>query len=234
MAAYSVEASAESVDAVWGADVGMRAWSTGSEQRYVGVAMRTVKLGPSADGVLVTQRYGFEQLRRQHSLLARDDAKLRRVWNAEEGEGPTWSATAVITEAGAGSQSVAYWGGTISAESSEPDRISVQKLTWDPAANRLVTSELPDALTPLFVTVAGEYGSPAEARRARDLKGDCLANFFVLSTTEYPISAKAKAVVAVVDVSRSRAEALAAATARCGVSSRVAVIDARGAAGRKV
>lgn len=232
IAAYSDEASAEPVDAVWGAEPGMHAWSTGSEQRYVGVAMRAVKLGPSVDGVLVTQRYGFEQLRRLHLVLAREGDKLHRVWSAEEGQGPRWSATALMPEVD-GSQPIAYWIGALSTANSEPDRISVQKLTWDTAAKDLVASGLPNASTPLFVTVAGAYGSPAQAHAARDAKGDCLANFFVLATTEYPVSAKGKAVVAVVDVSRSRAEALAAATVQCGVSSRVSIIDARSAEGRK-
>lgn len=232
MAAYSDEASAETVDALWGADSGLQAWATGSEQNYVAVAIRLVKLAPSTEGLLVTQRYGFEVLKRQHVLLVREGDKLNRAWSADDPEGPAWSKTALLPEAG-GSQAIAYWNGFLPGSKAEADQISVEKLTWDRAARSVASAPLPDASTPLLLTVAGEYGSIAQARAARAVKGDCLAGFFVLSTAGYAVLPTGKTVVAAVEVARSAAESLAGAAEGCGAKSRIFNIAAGVAGGKE-
>lgn len=224
VAAYSAEASAQLVDRLWGVDAGLQAWSTGAEQKYVGTVARPARLGPSTDGLLVTEQFGFETLKRDHVLLVRDGEKLNRAWNAEEVQGPTWSATALLPETG-GSQSIAHWTGYLS-DGVSADRITVEKLTWDPAAKRAKASPLPDPSTPLFVTVAAGYANLAQARGARAAKGDCLANLFLLSADDYGGLQKGKILLGAVDVIQSRAEELASATKQCGVTSRISTITA--------
>ena len=150
---------------------------------------------------------------------------MQRVWGAEEGQGPTWSATSLLPETG-GSQSIAYWTGFLSDGVKEPDRVSIEKLTWDSSSKSTKASPLPDPSTPLFLTVVAAYPGVPQARYARASRGDCLANFFLLSSDAYAGLPKGKTVVAAIDVLQSRAEQAASAAKQCGVTSRISTIAA--------
>src|SRR5207249_12319678 len=49
---------------------GPQAWAIGEEQNYLAPAGALVKLGSRGIGLLVTQRYGFDHLKRSHLLPA--------------------------------------------------------------------------------------------------------------------------------------------------------------------
>ena len=136
---------------------------------------RAVKLGIPGDGLLVTQRYGFDHLKRNHVLLAREGQRLVRLWGAEEESGPTWSATQILPGPPE-NQVIVYWRGFFPGSEGEPDRITAEKLWWDDASRTLRTSPLPDATSPLFLTAVGwvphGHRGPARAGRQRRLPGE--------------------------------------------------------------
>jgi hypothetical protein len=106
--------------------------STGEESRYVGTAAKPVEIAPQQSSLLVTERYGFfENLKRQHLLYAAQDGKLKLIWSAVEGAGPTWSAVRVIPARHPGAQDIAYFDGFLYPSNDQPDRIDVTRLHWD-------------------------------------------------------------------------------------------------------
>jgi hypothetical protein len=87
---------AETTDMLWGADAGRQAWATGEEADYVSTAARLLRVAPQTTALLVSQRSGYEHLKRNHLLLVPRAGKLVVAWEAGEGQGPTWSATQII------------------------------------------------------------------------------------------------------------------------------------------
>ena len=90
------ETQNEVTDLNWGADTGLQAWATGEESAYVSTAARLVNLDKDSDGLLVSQFFGFDHLKRLHRLVVLRDSKLVVAWDFDESAGPTWSATTVL------------------------------------------------------------------------------------------------------------------------------------------
>jgi hypothetical protein len=222
VSASTQQANEESVDLTWGADPGLRAWATGQDQAYVGVAARPVKLGSRGTGLLVTERYGFDHLKRQHLLLGRDGRKLAQLWAADEGSGPTWSATQVAPRSGEG-QTVVFWQGFFAEPEGKPDSLRVQELSWDETSRTLRASPGPDETSPLFLTIAGQYSTVAQARKAKTASGDCLDAFWVLSTDSYPGLQPGRVIIAAPSATRVAADTLRETAARCLPAPRISI-----------
>lgn len=226
VAASTRPARSEAVNGLWGADAGLQAWAIGEEQNYVATVARLVKLGSRGIGLLVTQRYGFDHLKRSHLLLAPEGQRLARLWGAEEGSGPTWSSTQVLPVP-PGNQPIVYWRGFFPGSDRESDRIDAEEVRWDDSSKALRVSPLPDDASPLLLTVVGEYSSVASARRARAAKGECLADFAILSSAAYLNRPGRRVVIGAVSATREAAQAFQSAAIRCVPASRVSIVAHR-------
>jgi hypothetical protein len=137
VAARSRRAQAEIVDEIWGADPGLTAWATGVENSHVSTAARMLRLAPQTTALLVSQRYGFEHVKRNHLVILPRAGKLTIAWKVEEGAGPTWSATRTIRGQSGRRHEVVYENGFYEPEEDAADRLDVARLRWDDASARL-------------------------------------------------------------------------------------------------
>ncbi len=169
----------ETTDLDWGADPGLQAWATGEENSYVSTVVRPVMLDADTTGLLVTQHYGFDHIKRLHRLVVPRNGKLAAVWDFDESAGPTWSATAVLGKEAAGR--VDLFSGFYNDDTpSEADRLGVTQLRWDSAKWQLVPDLGGKAAT---VLAAGSFKNPGEARKVKQAdKAGCVSAYWVLSS----------------------------------------------------
>lgn len=169
----------EATDLDWGADPGLQAWTTGEENSYVSTVARPVLLDADTVGLLVTQHYGFDHLKRLHRLVVPRDGKLAVVWDFDEAAGPTWSATTVLGKETVGR--VALFSGFYNYDTpSEADRLGVTQLKWDSTKWQLVP-DLGGKVATVLAT--GSFRNPGEARKVKqaDTAG-CVSAYWVLSS----------------------------------------------------
>ena len=221
----------EPVDVLWGADPGLQAWASGTESDYVAIAARPVQLDASTVGLLVTQRFGFDHLKRGHRLLVRRGGQLSAVWEMDEAPGATWSATEVIAPAAGGPAQIALSDGRFAAESSNADRLTVSLLAWDASAATL----LPVTPTGASVTalLVGTSDSVAHVRARRTANLSCLQSLWVLGPESVSAIGAGRAGLGMVFASRAHAEDEGRRLASCGVDKPTSIVDVRIAAIRK-
>lgn len=203
--ASSQRVKAEFVDQDWGADPGLKAWRSGFESEYVATVGRLLTLTPQVTGLLVSQRYGFEHVKRAHLLVLPRRGKLRVIWKAVEGEGPTWSATRVLPGATAG-QDIGYFQGFFDPDGDAPGRFEAARLRWDGTTASLQETPLPDRAMPLYVLSLGDYESVAKAREARFTYASCLSSYWVLDGGAFRGMSHTRPFVGKVYPRRSQAE----------------------------
>jgi hypothetical protein len=221
VAARSQRAKAESVDAVWGADAGVKAWATGEENSYVSTAARLLRLSPQTTALLVSQHYGFEHLKRSHLVILPRAGKLTIAWKAKEGAGPTWSSTHIIGSAG-GTQEIVYLHGFSEPEEDAADRLDVVRLRWDGASARLREVALPARGRPLYLLDLGTHDTAAQARQARSANS-CLSAYWVLDASRFRTVEGGKAIVGMLYASRALAEKAASAVKTCQPDATVSI-----------
>ena len=181
--ANSVELRQDDAEPGWGAgdpmgSASVTVWASGDEERYVGTVVRPVKMG-TVPAILVDQLRGFEHLRRNHELFAVHNRKLDRVWQGEEGTGPAWSSTAIVSLPDA-TEGVVYYSGFRYPSPAEPDRIETTLLRWERGA---LQERKDDA--PREALVIGAFPSAAAAHRSRNKARDCLGTFWVLPASRF-------------------------------------------------
>jgi hypothetical protein len=223
IAARSQCASAEPVDALWGADAGRKAWATGEEEQYVSTAARLLRLVPRTPALLVSQRYGFEHLKRNHLLLVPRAGKLVVAWKAEEGAGPTWSAMQVI--GGPGRQQIAYFNGFSEPEEDVAERLDAVRLSWNAATARVQESPLPAPNMPLYLLDLGTHATVAQARQARTAN-TCESHYWVLEAARFRAGASDKALIGMLYIARAAADQAARSAERClpGADARILTV----------
>jgi hypothetical protein len=222
VAARSQRAKAEIVDPVWGADAGLKAWATGEENSYVSTAARLLRLTPRRTALLVGQYYGFEHLKRSHLVILPRAGKLTVAWKAEEGAGPTWSATHVSAGAGSTRHEVVYLHGFYEPEEDAADRLDVARLSWDDASTRLREIALPARNEPLYLLDLGTHDTAAQARQARSANL-CLSPYWVLDASRFRAGAANKATIGMLYASLDLAENAASDARRCLPAATVSV-----------
>jgi hypothetical protein len=191
--AGSQRARAETTDALWGADAGRRAWATGEEADYVSTAARLLRIVPHTTALLVSQRSGFEHLKRNHLLLVPRAGKLVVAWEAGEGQGPTWSATQILGSADR--QEIVYFHGFYDFDEDTADRLDAVRLSFDAASARLRKTALPTRTMPLYLLNLGIHETVAQAREARSADHYCLTSHWVLDASRFRTDARGKAIV---------------------------------------
>ncbi len=149
----------------------LEAWTAGKEEGAVTTALRAVNLAANRSGVLVHQVGGFEHIKRRYDLFAAEGDKLKRIWSAEEGQGPAWSSVDVA--AAPGGDEIIYLLG-YRARGKDPDPFEARRLGWDEATKSL--SGRPKLELP--AVVAGDFPTAEAARRAAS--GSCLSAYWVL------------------------------------------------------
>ena len=210
--AGSQRAEAETTDLQWGADPGRKAWATGVETNYVSTAALLLRLTSRTPALLVSQRYGFEHLKRNHMLLVPRAGKLVVAWQAEEGAGPTWSATQVIGEPGR--QEIVYFHGFAEPEEDMAERLGAVGLSWNAATARVQETPLPAPTMPLYLLDLGTHDTAAQARQARTAN-TCQSYYWVLDAGSFRADATGEALLGMLYATRLAADQAARSAERC-------------------
>ena len=211
--AGSQRVRAETTDMLWDADAGRRAWATGEEADYVSTAARLLRLAPQTTALLVSQRSGFEHLKRNHLLLVPRAGKLVVAWEAGEGQGPTWSATQIIGSPDR--QQIIYFHGFYDFDEDTAQRLDAVRLSFDAAAERLRETALPTPTMPLYLLNLGIHETAAQARAARSAEPYCLTAHWILDASRFRADASGKAIVGNLYATRTAAEEAAHSAKSC-------------------
>jgi hypothetical protein len=212
--ASSQRVRAETTDTLWGADAGRRAWATGEEADYVSTAARLLRIAPQTTALLVSQRSGFEHLKRNHLLLVPRAGKLVVAWEAGEGQGPTWSATQIIGSS-PDRREIVYFRGFYDFDEDAADRLDAVRLTFHAASARLRETALPARTMPLHLLNLGIHETVAQAREARSADPYCLTSHWVLDASRFRADASGKAIVGSLYATRAAAEEAARSAKSC-------------------
>src|SRR5262249_33094247 len=177
--ASSQHANAVAVDWLSGADAGRKAWATGVETSYVSTAAGLLRIAPHTPALLVSQLAGFEHPKRNHLLLVPRAGKLVAAWKAEEGAGPTWSATQIVRSPDR--QEIVYFNGFFDPTEDAVERLDVVRLTWNSRAARVRETTLPTRTTPLYLLDLGIHDTAEQAPQTR-AENNCLSSLSILDT----------------------------------------------------
>ena len=143
----------------------------GEESNAVAVLGRPVRLTPELTALLVDQAVGFDHVTRRHYVFVARDGALERIWTGREGQGPTYTATAIRAVA-ADRDEVLYFDQLSLASGATFDELTVSALAWD-AGSRALQQE---PARGLHAVVLGPYPDASAARQ----EPLCLAGFLVL------------------------------------------------------
>jgi hypothetical protein len=111
-------------------------------------------------------------------LFAAFGDKVERIWQAEEGVGPAFIATAVVPIDDAHDGIVTFDGFSDTvAHDDRPDRLSARLLVWDDARHRMTRRPLAGLV---WAVVLGKFPSVSDAVQARQRSPDCLSSYYVL------------------------------------------------------
>jgi hypothetical protein len=178
------------------------AWSTGEDEGSVSTVARTVRLTPELNGLLVSQRAGFDHLKRSYDLYVAIANKLVRSWSFEEGNGPTWSTLEVRDAGKNASQNILLFNGFRYPDDSQPDWLYFTVYSWNPTKNELYSAPAKPVVTAL---IAGTYDTVSKARAAQ-AKAACLSAFWVLTSDAFSRLKQGKFVLAAITAHRPLAE----------------------------
>jgi len=213
-AASSQRVTAETTDTLWGADAGRRAWATGEEADYLSTAARLLRIAPQTTALLLTQRSGFEHLKRNHLLLVPRAGKLVVAWEAGEGQGPTWSATQIIGSR-PDRREIVYFNGFYDPDEDTAERLDAVRLTFHAASARLREAALPMRTMPLYLLNLGIHETVAQAREVRSADPYCLTAHWILDAGRFRAGASGKAIVGSLYATRAAAEEAARSVKSC-------------------
>jgi len=221
--ASSQRASAEAANWLSGADAGRKAWAIGEENNYVATAAGLLRIAPHTPALLVSQLAGFEHLKRNHLLLVPRAGKLVAAWKAEEGAGPTWSATQIVGSPDR--QEIVYFNGFFDPTEDAVERLDVVRLNWSSAAARIRATTLPTRTTPLYLLDLGIHDTAEQARQTR-AENNCLSSLWILDAGRFRAGADGKALIGTLYATRAAADQAARSVRRClpGAHARVIAI----------
>lgn len=147
-------------------------WSSGEEQRFVGMIARPFRLSSSIGAVLVDFIGGFEHLKREHFVLAATGDGLIDAWIEKDGPGPTWSSVA-LTDLPDSRQGLVFFRGadTAAGDTDTPDELDVQVLAWSDKEKRLVPQPRQGRV---FAIVIGPFRTVEAAAKVRESQDACV------------------------------------------------------------
>jgi hypothetical protein len=186
-------------------------WQIGTYEGGVSVAARTVRLAEAGTGLLVDEMAGFEHVKRQHYLFAVSGGQLRRVWVGSEGNGPTWSAVAIVAGATSDRDDIVVFEGFLGDAMDDADRLDVTRLAFNSEGATLA----PVPTRHLHAVVVGDYATAAAAHKARRDAGGCLDAYSALPKQALDPRAGAGIVLAAVTTQQALAEAALASANDC-------------------
>jgi hypothetical protein len=182
-----------------------------------------LRLATRTTALLVSQQYGFEHLKRNHLVILPRAGKLTIAWKAEEGAGPTWSATHVIDSIGSTRHEVIYLHGFSEPEEDAAERLDVVRLRWDGASARLRETALPDRTMPLYLLNLGIHDNAAQARQVRSASS-CLSPYWVLDVSRFRAGEGSRAMIGMLYASRTVAEKAASAAKTCQPDATISIM----------
>jgi hypothetical protein len=148
---------------------------SGEDEKAVTTWLRPVR-SPKANCVLAEQEFGFEVIKRNHTLICPRDGQLQVIWKAEDGEGPAWTTVDVKDVNHSGSDDLIVYQGFASPDGAET--LDVKLLQWSGA-------DLKESSLPVRTVTAGSFPGASNARQARDAAGKkdalCAKYFWVLA-----------------------------------------------------
>ena len=189
-----------------------KAWATGEENSYVSTAAGLLRIAPHTPALLVSQLAGFEHPKRNHLLLVPRTGKLVAAWKAQEGAGPTWSATQIVGSPDR--QEIVYFNGFFDPTEDAVERLGVVRLNWNSAAARVRETPLPTRTTPLYLLDLGIHDTAEQARQAR-AANTCLSSYWVLDAGRFRAGADGKALIGTLHATRAAADQAARSVRRC-------------------
>ena len=216
----------ENVDLRWGADPNHQAWSFGIEDDYVATVARPVVLDDDTTGLLVTQCGGFDVLRRHHRLLAPINGRLKTVWEFDQGDQLSWSATIVLPQAKDTPGQIALFLCRLSGIPDQVEHVAVTKFVWNREKTRLVSMK-PGQGSSRVVTalLIGNFTTPAEAVSQQETLSKCLKSQWVLSHDSIKEIPSSHTALVQWYVRREEAELEKKRLTKCGIKLPIKIVD---------
>ena len=218
----------EATDLDWGADAGLYAWGAGEGNSHVSTVARPITLDTDTVGLLVTQRFGFEYIKRLHHLVVPKDGQLVLLWEFTEGPGFIRSASVVSSPSG-----FALFYIRRHVELSEPDIFWVARLTLNKGKDKGELVLTPEGVVAAALVV-GDFMSPNDAYRYQEdaaykqQKSDtkyCLSGYDVYSSNSIKAIPKGHNALVRLFLQRGQAEEEKKRLIQCGVSFKMSVVD---------
>ncbi len=158
------------------APVDVKALVSGEEERRVATWLRAFRAGPGRRCVLAEQGFGFEHIKRNHTLVCAHDGQQAVVWASQEGPGPTWSSIDVKDLDGDGLDELIHYEGFASPEGAE----KLDAAVWSWSGSGFIRR--PGAS--VGTLTAGTYRTAELARKARNAvhAGSCRNLLWVVQT----------------------------------------------------
>jgi hypothetical protein len=199
------------------------AWSFSEDGYFLTTIARTIMLDAETVGLLLTQYYGWDHVKRLHRLVVPHNGNLVMVWDFDESAGPTWSASVVVAKSVG--QMALFWGFDNGHVPSDADRLSVTLLKWDNTKWKFIP-ELGKKVATLLTL--GNFNTPGDARKFRqsDTKG-CVSPYWVLSSDTIKILPQGHGVLGKVFVlnDHARVELEKKRLIDCGIKLKLSVVD---------
>jgi len=203
-------------------------WTVGSnEYDTVSNIMRTVKLSPNLNGLLVHQSTGFEHLHRRHSLFVAINGKLKEVWNARETNGPSWSTMLISNSGLPDSQKMIYLNGiklSLSGVEDQFDTLNITYLSWNRNNNQLDTNR--EKFGELYAVVAYPFTNTTQARQSLDKNQSCFGHEFdILPASRFnQLKLEGNVVVATVTEDKRKANEMLKTIPQCASKMKLRLI----------
>jgi hypothetical protein len=172
-------------------------WVTRVEGAHLEICPSLVRLAPELNGVMLSQRRGWDHVRQRQMLFVALDDSLVMVWEQDNGiGGPYWTKAWVTDTDGDGTDEIVS---LTEAEGYMPDQTDTWYLVtlgWDPARRDVRRVSEPGRALAAYAVIVGSYPTLDEAREYQERVGyitneqgrrvGCLPGFRVLSSSEYP------------------------------------------------
>ena len=148
------------------ASMKVRAVISGAEEGSVAVWMRPLRAG-NATCALVEEEFGYEHIKRNHTLICINDGKQSLVWSKEGGDfpyGPTLTAVDIKSDG-----QFIYYEGTLKPDGPE---------TFEVSAFKVAKGKIEPLVRPVQTITAAVFSSADEARKTRDASQSKACRFF--------------------------------------------------------
>lgn len=186
-------------------------WVAREERAAMSLVVRDAPMGGGSHGALISVAAGFEHVHRAHALFLEVGGVARRVWDRNDGVGPSMS-WAIPSSSGIDFVYQLSWRPDLLEDL--PDAWKGERIEWNPAAKGIARSRLR-----AYAMIAGTYSTIAAARAEQvALDSKCrVPRLLVLETDEFvKLTPKKVALASIATTTRAARDALIELR-RCGV-----------------